>query len=79
MSASFLSVSIRISRIPCDICLTRRLPAHSTSRLARRRVRNGTARRFIGTWFNPAPEWGGGEVWFGGELIRKDGLFVRRI
>ena len=22
------------------------------------------------------PEWGGGEVWFDGELIRKDGLFV---
>jgi aminopeptidase len=24
------------------------------------------------------PEWGGGEVWFDGELIRKDGLFVRK-
>ncbi len=24
------------------------------------------------------PEWGGGEIWFDGELIRKDGLFVRR-
>ncbi|MBM3838545.1 MAG: aminopeptidase [Verrucomicrobia bacterium] len=24
------------------------------------------------------PEWGGGEVWFDGELIRKDGLFVPR-
>lgn len=24
------------------------------------------------------PEWGGGEVWFDNELIRKDGLFVRR-
>lgn len=23
------------------------------------------------------PEWGGGEVWFDGKLIRKDGLFVR--
>lgn len=23
------------------------------------------------------PEWGGGEIWFDGELIRKDGLFVR--
>jgi aminopeptidase len=22
------------------------------------------------------PEWGGGEVWFDGELIRQDGLFV---
>ncbi len=22
------------------------------------------------------PEWGGGEVWFDGDLIRKDGLFV---
>jgi len=22
------------------------------------------------------PEWGGGEVWFDGELIRKDGLFL---
>jgi aminopeptidase len=22
------------------------------------------------------PEWGGGEVWFDGELIRKDGSFV---
>jgi aminopeptidase len=22
------------------------------------------------------PEWGGGEVWFDGELIRKDGRFV---
>ncbi len=22
------------------------------------------------------PEWGGGEVWFDGKLIRKDGLFV---
>jgi aminopeptidase len=22
------------------------------------------------------PEWGGGEVWFDGELVRKDGLFV---
>jgi len=22
------------------------------------------------------PEWGGGEVWFDGELIRKNGLFV---
>jgi aminopeptidase len=22
------------------------------------------------------PEWGGGEIWFDGELIRKDGLFV---
>jgi aminopeptidase len=21
------------------------------------------------------PEWGGGEIWFDGELIRKDGLF----
>jgi aminopeptidase len=24
------------------------------------------------------PEWGGGEVWFDGELIRKDGLFVTK-
>src|SRR6202453_495074 len=24
------------------------------------------------------PEWGGGEVWFDGELIRKDGIFVPR-
>jgi aminopeptidase len=24
------------------------------------------------------PEWGGGEVWFDGELIRKDGLFLPR-
>jgi aminopeptidase len=24
------------------------------------------------------PEWGGGEVWFDGELIRKNGLFVPR-
>ena len=24
------------------------------------------------------PEWGGGEIWFDGELIRKDGLFVRK-
>jgi aminopeptidase len=24
------------------------------------------------------PEWGGGEVWFDGRLIRKDGLFVPR-
>jgi len=24
------------------------------------------------------PEWGGGEVWFDGELIRKDGRFVRK-
>ena len=24
------------------------------------------------------PEWGGGEIWFDGELIRKDGLFVPR-
>ncbi len=22
------------------------------------------------------PDWGGGEVWFDGELIRKDGLFL---
>ena len=22
------------------------------------------------------PEWGGGEIWFDGKLIRKDGLFV---
>jgi aminopeptidase len=22
------------------------------------------------------PEWGGGEIWFDDELIRKDGLFV---
>ena len=22
------------------------------------------------------PEWGGGEVWFDGELIRKDGMFL---
>ena len=22
-------------------------------------------------------EWGGGEVWFDGELIRKDGIFVK--
>ena len=22
------------------------------------------------------PEWGGGEIWFDGELIRRDGLFV---
>jgi aminopeptidase len=22
------------------------------------------------------PEWGGGEVWFDGELIRKDGIFI---
>ncbi len=22
------------------------------------------------------PEWGGGEVWFDGELIRKDGQFL---
>src|ERR1700742_3410987 len=22
------------------------------------------------------PEWGGGEIWFGGELIRKDGVFL---
>ncbi|MCL2461230.1 MAG: aminopeptidase, partial [Defluviitaleaceae bacterium] len=22
------------------------------------------------------PEWGGGEIWFDGVLIRKDGLFV---
>jgi len=24
------------------------------------------------------PEWGGGEIWFDGELIRKDGLFLTR-
>ena len=24
------------------------------------------------------PGWGGGEVWFDGELIRKDGLFVTK-
>jgi aminopeptidase len=24
------------------------------------------------------PDWGGGEVWFDGELIRKDGIFVRK-
>lgn len=24
------------------------------------------------------PEWGGGEVWFDGELVRKDGLFVTK-
>jgi aminopeptidase len=24
------------------------------------------------------PEWGGGEVWFDGEMIRKDGIFVRK-
>lgn len=24
------------------------------------------------------PEWGGGEIWFDGELIRKDGLFVTK-
>ena len=24
------------------------------------------------------PEWGGGEVWFDGELIRKDGIFLRK-
>jgi aminopeptidase len=24
------------------------------------------------------PEWGGGEIWFDGELIRRDGLFVPR-
>ena len=24
-------------------------------------------------------EWGGGEVWFDGELIRKDGLFLPKI
>jgi len=23
------------------------------------------------------PEYGGGEIWFDGELIRKDGLFVK--
>ena len=23
-------------------------------------------------------EWGGGEVWFDGKLIRKDGIFLRR-
>ena len=22
------------------------------------------------------PEWGGGEIWFDGQLVRKDGLFV---
>ncbi|MFM8360841.1 MAG: aminopeptidase, partial [Verrucomicrobiota bacterium] len=24
------------------------------------------------------PEWGGGEVWFDGQLIRRDGLFLPR-
>jgi aminopeptidase len=24
------------------------------------------------------PDWGGGEVWFDGELVRKDGRFVPR-
>ena len=24
------------------------------------------------------PEWGGGEIWFDGELIRKNGLFVTK-
>jgi aminopeptidase len=24
------------------------------------------------------PEWGGGEIWFDGKLIRKDGLFVHK-
>jgi aminopeptidase len=24
------------------------------------------------------PEWGGGEVWFDGELIRKNGAFLPR-
>jgi aminopeptidase len=23
-------------------------------------------------------EWGGGEVWFDGELIRKDGIFLKK-
>ena len=26
--------------------------------------------------FMQTPEWGGGEVWFDGVLVRKDGLFV---
>jgi len=33
----------------------------------------------LGHGIDPAPEWGGGEVWFDGELIRKDGVFVPRI
>jgi aminopeptidase len=32
----------------------------------------------LGHGADPAPEWGGGEVWFDGELIRKDGIFLTK-
>jgi hypothetical protein len=35
------------------------------------------SRRCVGTWFFiQTPEWGGGEIWFDGALVRKDGRFL---
>ena len=51
----------------------------STSRPARPTTTptTATARRSTGTWCCiQTPEYGGGEIWFDGELIRKDGRFV---
>lgn len=37
----------------------------------------GTTPPFTGTWFCiQTPEYGGGEMYFDGNLIRKDGRFV---
>jgi len=56
---------------------TKKSPAPSISPPARLRGRRQRQpfRGPLGHGADPAPEWGGGEVWFDGRLIRKDGLF----
>jgi len=52
---------------------------HFTPGQAYKEVDNGnrSAVHWDMVWIQ-RPEWGGGEVWFDGELLRKDGLFVPR-
>jgi len=78
-SVNFRWASIRIFLSPmCDILFDEKIAARCTSRRARlyEDCGNGNKVRSIGTWFLiQRKDWGGGEVWFDGELIRKDGIF----
>jgi len=65
----------------CDILFDEKIAGslHFTPVRLTRIAATATRARSIGHGFDPAQGLGGGEVWFDGELIRKDGFFCRRI
>ena len=79
-SANFRSALTRGCFTPCAIsCSTKKSQAHSISPRAKltRKLITETEVRFTGTWSaSSAPITAGGEIYFDGKLIRKDGEFL---